>query len=88
LQGFSFEAAKGLSVDFQGTTNVELRARIAAGIANLSKGWTSLQDCKREILGKPRAGVRKYEVEKKPGRKGLSSLSDMSLTYEDAHTPP
>jgi hypothetical protein len=79
LQGFSFEAAKGLSADFQETKDVELRARIAAGIANLSKGWCSLQDAKREVLGKPKAGVRKYEVERKPGRKGLADIRDLVL---------
>jgi hypothetical protein len=59
LQSFSFEAAKGLSADFQQTTDKEARARVASAISNLAKGWVSLQDAKREILGKPKAGVLK-----------------------------
>ena len=68
LQNFSYEAAKGLSADFQGTSDREERARVASAISNLAKGWVSLQDAKREILGKPKAGVRKHAVEKKPKR--------------------
>jgi len=66
LQSFSFEAAKGLSADFLETKDKEERARVASAISNLAKGWVSLQDAKREILGKPKAGVRKHAVEKKP----------------------
>jgi hypothetical protein len=69
LQRFSFEAAKGLSDDFQETKDKEARARVASAISNLAKGWVSLQDAKREILGKPKAGVRKHAVEKKPKRR-------------------
>jgi hypothetical protein len=65
LQNFSFEAAKGLSADFQETADKQDRARVASAISNLSKGWVSLQDAKREILGKPKAGVRKHAVERK-----------------------
>jgi len=69
LQNFSFEAAKGLSADFQQTTEKEERARVASAISNLAKGWVSLQDAKREILGKPKAGVRKHAVERKAERR-------------------
>ena len=69
FQTFSFDVAKGLSADFQETKDKEMRARVAAGISNLAKGWVSLQDAKREILGKPRAGVRKHAVERKSKRK-------------------
>jgi hypothetical protein len=64
LQQFSFDAAKGLSADFQSTSDREERARVASAISNLGKAWVSLQDAKREILGRPKAGVRKHEVEK------------------------
>lgn len=66
LQDIAFQAAKGLIADFQETSEKEERARVASAISNLAKGWVSLQDAKREILGKPKAGVRKHAVEKKP----------------------
>ena len=66
MQQFAFDAAKGLSSDFQETADREERARVASAISNLAKGWVSLQDAKREILGRPKAGVRKYAVERKP----------------------
>src|SRR5438552_16178532 len=77
LQHFSFQAAKGLSADFQDTRDREERARVASAISNLAKGWVWLQDAKREILGKPKAGVRKYAVEQKPKprRTGAGDLS-------------
>ena len=61
LQSFSFDAAKGLSADFQETSDKEERARVASAISNLAKAWVSLQDAKREILGRPKAGVLKPE---------------------------
>lgn len=66
LQDIAFQAARGLITDFQETSEKEERARVASAISNLAKGWVSLQDAKREILGKPKAGVRKHAVEKKP----------------------
>lgn len=66
LQHITFRAANGLIADFEGTNDKEERAREASAISNLAKGWVSLQDAKREILGKPKAGVRKHEIEKKP----------------------
>ncbi len=65
LQDIAFQAAKGLIADFQETSEKEERARVASAISNLAKGWVSLQDAKREILGKPKAGVRKHAIEKK-----------------------
>jgi hypothetical protein len=64
LQDITFQAAEGLIADFQATSEKEERARVASAISNLAKGWVSLQDAKREILGKPKAGVRKHAVEK------------------------
>lgn len=68
LQDIAFQAAQGLIADFKETSEKEERARVASAISNLAKGWVSLQDSKREILGKPRAGVRKHPVEKEPKR--------------------
>jgi hypothetical protein len=48
------------------TTDREERARIAAGIANLGKSWSTLQDTKREILGRPRAGSLRPENKPNP----------------------
>ena len=61
LQDLTHRAAKGLHEDFQGTKDREERARVASAISNLGKTWVSLQDSKREILGRPKAGVRKQE---------------------------
>ncbi len=90
LQYFSFEAAKGLSADFQETRDKEERARVASAISNLGKAWVSLQDAKREILGKPKAGVRKHAVERKPKPKhhyavpiGLAPLNSMEKLDDD-----
>ncbi len=38
-------------------------ARVASAFANLGKSWCPVQDAKREILGKPKAGVPKPETE-------------------------
>jgi hypothetical protein len=54
--------------DFLGATDREERARVASAIANLGKAWVSLQDSKREILGRPKAGVLKPEKKTKPPR--------------------
>jgi len=64
FQNIAHEAAVGLRSDFLEATDREERARVASAISNLAKGWVSLQDSKREILGKPRAGVRKHAVER------------------------
>jgi len=86
FQTFSFDAAKGLSADFQETKDKEIRARVAAGISNLAKGWVSLQDAKREILGKPKAGVRKHAVERKPKRR--PNWKDLLITPDvDSEEP-
>ncbi len=69
IQEIAHEAALGLRDDFRDTKDREQRARVASAIANLGKSWVSLQDAKREILGKPKAGVRKHAVEKTPKRK-------------------
>ena len=37
---------------------------MAGAISNLGKAWVSLQDSKREILGRPKAGVRKVDAKK------------------------
>ena len=49
----------GLHGDFEGTNNRQERARVASAISNLGKAWVSLQGAKREILGRPKASVRK-----------------------------
>jgi|SRR6266567_4221609 len=87
LQKFSFEAAKGLSADFQETTDKEERARVASAISNLAKGWVSLQDAKREILGRPRAGVRKHAVEKHKRREVVAPLASWSSAAPASPSP-
>src|SRR6266852_7551066 len=65
FQDVAHEVALGLRDDFLGTTDREERARIGSSIANLGKCWATLQDSKREILGKPKAGVLKPERPRK-----------------------
>jgi hypothetical protein len=61
FQRIAHDAALGLHGDFLGTTDREERARVASAISNLGKAWCSLQDAKREIMGKPKTGVFKPE---------------------------
>jgi len=64
FQEITHEVALGLRGDFNGTSDREERARVAGALANLGKAFVSLQDAKREILGKPKAGVLKPESPK------------------------
>lgn len=68
LQQVSHEAALGLQADFTSTTDRNERARVASAIANLAKGWVSLADAKREILGRPKAGSLKPERPRKKSK--------------------
>src|SRR5438876_6642730 len=61
LQNITHEAAVGLKGDFLAASDREERARVASAISNLGKAWCSLQDAKREVLGRPKAGVYKAE---------------------------
>src|SRR5215471_7289883 len=65
FQQITHEIALGLRGDFHGTSDREERVRVASGISNLGKAWCSLQDAKREILGRPKAGAFKPERPKK-----------------------
>ncbi|MDA1277968.1 MAG: hypothetical protein O2960_28570 [Verrucomicrobia bacterium] len=72
IQALTHAAAMGLGEDFRGTSDREERARVAMAISSLGKSWTTLQDSKREILGRPKAGVLKPE-RKRTGRKQQAS---------------
>jgi hypothetical protein len=61
-----------LGEDFKASADREERARAASAISNLAKGWVSLQDAKREILGRPRAGVRRPQEEPRRRRARFS----------------
>jgi hypothetical protein len=54
-----------------------------AGFEPATRGFSPLQDAKREILGKPKAGVRKHAVEKpsKP-RRALPKPFDLEYAPE------
>ena len=67
----------GLGEDFRGTDDKEERARVALAIASLGKSWTTLQDSKREILGRPKAGVLKPQ-NKKSKRTRQSPIVDVA----------
>ena len=77
FQQIAHEAAQGLRADFTGTQDRDERARVASAIANLGKSWCSLQDSKREILGRPKAGVLKPESAK--ARQRRHQARDLSL---------
>ncbi len=74
FQKITHEAAQGLRDDFTVAEDPQERARVACAIANLGKSWVSLQDAKREILGRPKAGVLKPE---KPNRRRRSATADL-----------
>jgi hypothetical protein len=67
FQEIAHETAKGLHGDFLAASDREERARVASSIANLGKAWCSLQDAKREILGRPKAGV--FKSQEKPDKR-------------------
>lgn len=69
LQLFAYEAAQQLAADLKEAQDKGTRARVATAISNLAKAWTALEDSKREIRGRPKAGVRKYEAERAVGRR-------------------
>ena len=76
VQLITHELAMGLAGDFRETSDKEERARLSLAIAGLGKSWVSLQDAKREVLGRPKAGVLKPE-QKKSKRPRQSRVVDV-----------
>jgi hypothetical protein len=54
LQRAAYQVGLALAADSQATESREERARVATAFGNISKAFVSLQDCKRELRGKPR----------------------------------
>ena len=77
IQALTHAAAMGLGEDFRETSDKEERARVALAIASLGKSWTTLQDSKREILGRPKAGVLKPERKKSKRTRQAGRLVDV-----------
>ena len=77
FQLITHEAALGLAGDFRGTHDKEERARVALAIASLGKSWTTLQDSKREILGRPKAGILRPERKKSKRPRQAGRLVDV-----------
>jgi hypothetical protein len=87
FQEITHKTALGLQSDFNGTIDREERARVAGALANLGKAWVSLQDAKREILGKPKAGVLKPERPKPTrGAHGAGHFSEPQDQLNPAST--
>ena len=61
LQRVTHETALLVAGDAKETTEREERARAASALANLGKAWTTLQDAKRVILGRPLPGSLRPE---------------------------
>ena len=78
IQALTHAAAMGLGEDFRGTDDKEERSRVALAIASLGKSWTTLQDSKREILGRPKAGVLKPERKKSKRARQFSRVVDVA----------
>jgi len=73
FQDIAHQLAQGLQKDFLASSNGDDRARVASAFANVGKTWVSLQDSKREILGKPKAGVLKPDRrERASGNRGYA----------------
>ena len=83
FQQIAHEAAQGLRADFTGTRDREERARVAGAIANLGKSWCSLQDAKREILGRPKAGSLKPEDAKARQRQRQSREVNLEEVFAE-----
>ena len=77
IQALTHAAAMGLGEDFRGTDDKEERARVALAIASLGKSWTTLQDSKREILGRPKAGILRPEHKKSKRARQSSRVVDV-----------
>ncbi len=77
FQQIAHEAALGLREDFRSTQDREERARVALAIASLGKSWVSLQDAKREVLGRPKAGVLKPEHRKSKRTRQTNPVVDV-----------
>ena len=86
LQDIAHEVAVGLRGDFNATSDREERARVGSSISNIAKAWATLQDSKREILGKPRAGVFKPE-RKKPKHKTYEEMMAGAYSYDPSVKP-
>lgn len=57
IQQISQDVVRILRADVEKETDKKVRAQLASAIAQLGRSWCSLQDTKREILGKPRVGT-------------------------------
>ncbi len=77
FQALTHAAAMGLGEDFRETSDKEERSRVAMAISSLGKSWTTLQDSKREILGRPKAGILRPE-QKKSKRPRQSPIVDVA----------
>jgi hypothetical protein len=86
FQEGAHEMAMGLREDFKAASDGGERARVASALANIGKMWCSTQDSKREILGKPKAGVRKHEVEKKK-TKPDRGMWDGPIEFDPSESP-
>lgn len=77
LQQITHEAVRSLAGDFNGTSDKEERTRAALAIASLGKSWVSLQDAKREILGRPRMGMLRFERKHAKGDRQRGGIIDV-----------
>ena len=82
IQALTHAAAMGLGEDFRGTDDKEERARVALAIASLGKSWTTLQDSKREILGRPKAGVLKPQNQKSKRTRQFAGVVDVEAVVK------
>ncbi len=82
IQALTHAAAMGLGEDFRGTSDKEGRSRVALAIASLGKSWTTLQDSKREILGRPKAGVLKPEHKRSKRTRQSSRVVDVEAVVK------
>jgi hypothetical protein len=79
------EAAMLLRLDIQAATDKQERARVSSALAQVGRTWVSLQDAKREILGKPKLAPIKAEEKQKRRRKPTISPSPHPCPVQ---TPP
>ena len=82
FQHITHAAAMGLGEDFRTTHDKDERARVALAIASLGKSWTTLQDSKREILGRPKAGVLKPEHKRSKRTRQSSRVVDVEAVVK------
>jgi hypothetical protein len=76
MQQAAFEACMKLKTDVLDASDREERARAASALSNVSKAWSSMEDIKRILRGKPLPGSLRPESKPKKQRTPRATPSE------------